>query len=1106
MNHTSYIKNLFYAFLKDDNTVSERVMLVKHYNALNLGLEDIEKLVGESYKKGLLYHRYTKNDIKEPYEPLVSGIRYYYQKLFSSEMTVSEFVDECNIYKLHRDIFVSYIQTGIAKRTEHGIISEGEYEAGRFMQSIINCLLYISKKTKILIVLDKFQLAGLSSMKIIRAMINSLNSYDIKILVIYNELQSTYDYVSKEFAKIVNSAEYKNILFEWESEEELDLTDYHAAFVPNKRFFGDYLQKLHNLYRMFAFDDARYYLNIIDTRITEEKLVISKEDRIEFYVINAMCHILQYNNNSALLICDKMNRLIDENTSLKIQYTYNYLCGIAQMMMTQSDLSHKFAVRCMEIADEMDDDNLRFTSEILANIIPFSGWKDVFSVDFNSVSVSEDFIKKLEERKFYNLLAYFTIFAYDNDIDSIKRFIQRGTSDTFEKAIAIGEALGNTNFLMSAYTKYVILFSDRGFIKNNDYFYEKKLKIVKNENDALRLAHFYMGAGYNYITSEQHAKANDYFCRALDLLYKKRDAEGLAEVLYNLTINSFCAQDYMSSCFYIEAIFKMLDNLDMDTISISNAPKLYGIQALSYSMIGNEYRCYKCENNMAVRLNHLIYPDAGEEPDTYYWNEDIFLYYFVDAIIAKHNNDYELAISNFEKAAIYFDKCGKTLFYVMVTFITEYHDILKKVGNNELADKVFEMGLDFCNNNGFVLKAQSLMHYAEGKNISVRPLSADFGNIGIEQIIELSAHVGKERKLVAKEKDIVFLSTLQETLSRDTIDKELMINNTMTSLQNNNNLDSVIFIGNYDGSPKILYKDLSREYNIDIDEIYEFFRHYKHEFIVGRTEKAFETEYSKIIKVFGKNVIISLVGVPIFDETGLKAVFLASVNMHKNFRRNRAFLPKDALIIIKTAIIQLSISIERITNRKNIIEMNEKLNSLAITDMLTGLYNRQGLAKKIEENYNCKDSVSILYADLDNFKYYNDTFGHDTGDVILVEFAKVFKKVSAKLGYSVRYGGDEFLVVLNNVSKEEVCNVADEIYETIKDGFIDVIREHLGKHIEIPKEKLISCSIGISTSDLTSDEGIAETLKKADEALYYMKKNHKGGYILWENLNEQKDN
>ena len=1086
--------------------VTERVMIIKHYNTLNMCLEEIEKLVGEPYKRGLLYHRYTKNDIKEPYEPLISGIRYYYQKLFSDEMSVSEFIDKCNVYSLHKELFVSYIQNGCAHRTESGIVSEVKYEAGKFVDSIINCLSYIAKKTKLLIVLDKFQLAALSSVHIIDTIINTLTDYNIKILILYNELQVPYDYVEKEFFSIITKAEEKNILFEWESEEELISNDYRVSFIPNRRFFGDYILKLENLCKMFAIEDAGYYIDIINSRIAEEKLNISVEDKIRFYEISANCYILQNDNNAAMLTCDKMNTLLDENTDKRILYKYNYLCGSAQMLTNMSGLTYKYTKKCLEIANELNDEELILETEILINSIQFYGWKDVFSIDINKVYVPDEFINKLERYGYKNNLVYFTFYSYDNDNESIKRFIENGGSETYNKALSLAKEIGNTNALISAFSKYTVVFSDRGFIKNTDLFYDEKLKILKEDKNILRLVHTYMGIGYNYIIREQHNKANENFCKAIDYMYTLRDAEGLIEILYNMTINCFCAQDYMSSCYYIDAIFKMLNNLRMETIQICNAPKLYGIQALAYNIVGNEYRCFKCLNNIEVRLSHILHRNKDEEVDTYYWNEDLFLYYLVNAIIAKHNNDLEVSLEYFKEADAYYEKCKMSLFYVIVYYISEYYDLYKKLGCDDKANEILEMGLNYCRENSYVLKTQTLMSIIEGKSLNVRPISAEYSSVSIEQIVDLSATVGKERKLVEREKDITFLSILQETLNKDIIDKEFLINNTMISLQNNYNFDSIILIGNNNGKFELLYKDIIDDIDVDVDEIVDFFSRFKHDFIVDRTEKRFFSDFQRIVDIFGRNKIVSMVGMPIFDENGIKLIFVSTVNMHINYRRNRDLLPKEARVIIRTAVIQLGICIERVNNRKNIIEMNEKLNSLAITDMLTGLYNRQGLAKKIEEDYNSKNSVSILYADLDNFKYYNDTFGHDVGDVILVEFAKVFNKVAAKLGYAVRYGGDEFLVVLNNVSKEVICGVAEEIYETIKDGFVDVIGKYLNKTIDIPKDKLVSCSIGIATSDYSSGEGFADTLKKADQALYYMKKNHKGGYILWENLDEQENN
>ncbi len=372
-------------------------------------------------------------------------------------------------------------------------------------------------------------------------------------------------------------------------------------------------------------------------------------------------------------------------------------------------------------------------------------------------------------------------------------------------------------------------------------------------------------------------------------------------------------------------------------------------------------------------------------------------------------------------------------------------------------------------------------------------------------MIELSVNAGREKQLEERKKDIRFLSAWQEMLNRDELDEDHLINNAMVMIQNNFNLDGIIIINRHNEQIEPLYKSSKAEISQEeMNQVFEFFDLFKREFITSRTDRTF-LEYGRIVSVFGINQVVTVAGIPLANETGIYSILLAYVNMHNNFRRHMSLLNEENLVIMKTAFVQLGNDLERIHNRKNIDRINQKLNELAITDMLTGLYNRQGFSKNMEE-VNSDSLVTILYADLDNFKYYNDTFGHEIGDIILVEFAGIFRRVSEKLGYAVRYGGDEFLVVLKNADVKKGIEVAEEIYREIGDGFVDVVKAHVGKNVEIPKEKRVSCSIGIAASTGCDEEAISETLKKADEALYYIKRSKKGRYIVWEDINAEKKN
>ena len=183
--------------------------------------------------------------------------------------------------------------------------------------------------------------------------------------------------------------------------------------------------------------------------------------------------------------------------------------------------------------------------------------------------------------------------------------------------------------------------------------------------------------------------------------------------------------------------------------------------------------------------------------------------------------------------------------------------------------------------------------------------------------------------------------------------------------------------------------------------------------------------------------------------------------------------------------------------------MNSQLSDMAVTDLLTGLYNRQGFEKRIAEDQRKETEENvIIYLDLDNFKYYNDTFGHEIGDFVLVRFAQILEKVVDNIGYAVRYGGDEFVLVLNGKDVEFAKKLAKNIFYMLADGLSRDIERRIGYSVIIPMDKQLSCSIGIATCHGYSMGNVKEALNKADKGLYYVKKTSKHNYIVWDELNK----
>nr|WP_253295528.1 GGDEF domain-containing protein [Roseburia sp. MSJ-14] len=207
---------------------------------------------------------------------------------------------------------------------------------------------------------------------------------------------------------------------------------------------------------------------------------------------------------------------------------------------------------------------------------------------------------------------------------------------------------------------------------------------------------------------------------------------------------------------------------------------------------------------------------------------------------------------------------------------------------------------------------------------------------------------------------------------------------------------------------------------------------------------------------------------------------------------------------------QLLDALAKLENDRKIQKINAKLERSAVTDFLTGLYNRDGFFRNVETmlerslKEKCSMDMALIYLDLDNFKYYNDTFGHDVGDIVLKEIAIILKKISRNNGFATRFGGDEFLVTIMSAQRETAQKTATQIMEKIKEAqyFIPMIEEFLGEEVVIPENKKVSCSMGIVLREnIREKQEFGDIIKEADKALYDIKRTTKNNYRFADEIN-----
>jgi len=171
-------------------------------------------------------------------------------------------------------------------------------------------------------------------------------------------------------------------------------------------------------------------------------------------------------------------------------------------------------------------------------------------------------------------------------------------------------------------------------------------------------------------------------------------------------------------------------------------------------------------------------------------------------------------------------------------------------------------------------------------------------------------------------------------------------------------------------------------------------------------------------------------------------------------------------------------------NKKELEQLNIQLKEAALNDSLTGLHNRRyfnDIAKN--ELRRCareKRLFAFLMLDIDYFKQYNDTYGHQMGDKALQDVAKSLKMSFQRPGdFVFRLGGEEFGVILSPDTSSDAMVRAQTVNERIKELEI----EHTGSKVE----SVLTVSIGVRVVEVDSDSNIEEIMHSADEALYRAK-------------------
>src|SRR3989339_35185 len=308
---------------------------------------------------------------------------------------------------------------------------------------------------------------------------------------------------------------------------------------------------------------------------------------------------------------------------------------------------------------------------------------------------------------------------------------------------------------------------------------------------------------------------------------------------------------------------------------------------------------------------------------------------------------------------------------------------------------------------------------------------------------KISVRISQYKNLTAATKEIVKVANLQELK-----EKLLVI---IKQILNSDNARLITFLPTDDRPPDIFDAWVVKKQS---------------SLLIQNTLRDYRFDYSKI-----PNTVKSVIAIPMLYNKNIIGIIRLDSDKENRFSQ-------EDMSIISILVNVAEMTIENFS-------LLEKTKELSIIDGLTGVYVRKFFDERLQDEITrasrFKKTVCLALSDIDHFKNFNDTYGHQQGDEALKRFAQVLKRICRETDIISRYGGEEFSIIFPETTKSECINIAENIRTEFEKELIN------NQHITV--------SIGIS---LFPEDAVEhnQLIRKADERLYKAKSTGRNR-IIW---------
>ena len=616
---------------------------------------------GEIRKRTDIYvatHEFVNGEIAGGYEPYLSVIC----EMFRKHMTGSfeDFLAGCDVYYLQRPVILSYFETGVCKREEPVLLDEVEYEQERMIQALENMLFRLSKVCPIAIFLNHFQYATWSTMALTKRLISKENP-NIGLFIGVSDLGSMPEFLIPVWDAIYEKLDDGSRVYHIGNAETVRKEPERVEETGEVADEENY-RKLTNLVALLDYEQASYLLKKIERRIKFDNLEVADEMKYKMLHLLGEVSILIQDISKALEISEDLEKIHLPGKEKDCHFKQDYLVATAYMYQGKLQEALEYTRRALAAADEMGSEHGIFLAELMETQIQMSGWYNIFFCA-QDVKVKQELIQKLIRNNFQNHLAHIYIYAYDNKPEIVaKAYRSEDLLLYFSKGVRIAKKIGNEQLIYMAYQKNIMLASTNGMYEISLLYSIRTFESLRNK-ESIEAGRIYSGVAYNLCAMGENERAKKYYDKAIKLFYYLRRSEDIAEVEYNRALNCIMCGEYSEAEEYLTRCMKAVEKLHLNSLRVCNLSKLYGLLALVAILQGKRFHCERYLSNCRQFLNYVLEKEQlggeiGAVHDYAKVDDDMFLYTFSKALLARFDGQDERACVLFEQAEGYL-KCSE---------------------------------------------------------------------------------------------------------------------------------------------------------------------------------------------------------------------------------------------------------------------------------------------------------------------------------------------------------------------------------------------------------------------------------------------------------------